>query len=57
MVDLSSFDTSNIENMSSMFMDCRNLKTIYTSSSFVTSGLKAGDQYHSDMFLGDTKLV
>jgi surface protein len=32
---LTSFDTSKVTNMSSMFVSCNNLTTIYTSDNFV----------------------
>ncbi len=56
-LDVSKWNTSKVQNMQNIFYGCNNLKTIYASSYFVTSGLKSGDKYHSDMFLGDTKLV
>ncbi len=58
-LDLSSFDTSKVTNMSYMFYYCRNLTTIYVSNDFVTSSL-ADDTSTNDstqMFYGCTSLV
>ena len=38
-LDLSSFDTSSVTDMGSMFYGCSSLKTIYASDKFVTSKL------------------
>ena len=38
-LDLSSFDTSNVRDMSSMFQAATNLKTIYASDKFVTTNV------------------
>ena len=52
-VDISSFDTSNVRDMSSMFSGCFNLRTIYVSNSFVTTKVRT----YSNMFYRCRKLV
>lgn len=47
-LDLSSFDTSNVVNMSQMFKGDANLKTIYaTSGKWNTSGVDVSDMFTS----------
>ncbi len=43
-LDLSSFNTQNVTDMSQMFMNDSSLKTIYASSSFVTTKVADSDQ-------------
>ena len=45
-LDLSSFDSSSLNNVSSMFKNCVNLKTIYATDQF------AGPSGSSGVFLG-----
>ena len=52
-LDLSSFDTSNVTNMSDMFADSSLLKIIYVSESFNTNSVETGDS----MFYNCTSLV
>ena len=52
-LDLSSFDTSNVTDMSWMFSDCSNLKTIYASNKFNTNAVSSSN----NMFTGTTNLV
>ncbi len=52
-LDLSSFDTSNVAYMYCMFKDCKNLKTIYVSNKFDTSNVTGSNQ----MFDSATNLV
>ena len=52
-LDLSSFNTNNVENMSRMFSYNIDLTTIYVGDNFITSN--ATDS--TDMFIGTTKLV
>ena len=52
-LDLSSFDTSNVTDMSWMFSDCSNLKTIYASDKFNTNSVTSS----SYMFTGSSNLV
>jgi surface protein len=35
-LDLTNFDTSNVTNMTNMFLNSNNLKTIYVSDKFTT---------------------
>ncbi|MBO6134693.1 MAG: BspA family leucine-rich repeat surface protein [Lachnospiraceae bacterium] len=61
-LDLRSFDTSSAEDMNQMFKNCTNLTRILASSSFVTTGIKAGTSlspalYYSSIFAGCTNLV
>ena len=52
-LDLSSFNTSNVTNMSYMFRNSYKLTTIYVSNKFLTNKVTSS----SNMFSGDTKLV
>ena len=52
-IDLSSFDTSNVTNMSEMFYSNPNLKTIYASDKFNTNAVTSS----TNMFYNSTKLV
>ena len=53
-IDLSTFDTSAGAFMENMFLDCKNLKTIYASDKFTVNSSK---DHFSDMFKGCTSLV
>ena len=52
-IDLSSFDTSNVTNMSEMFYSNPNLKTIYASDMFNTNAVTSS----TNMFYNTTRLV
>ena len=52
-LDLSSFDTSKVTDMSYMFQSSSDLTTIYVSNKFLTDKVTSS----SSMFGGDTKLV
>ena len=52
-LDLSNFDTSKVINMMFMFENCSNLKTIYSSSKFVTTKVTRSN----DMFSNTKNLV
>ena len=52
-LDLSSFDTSNVTNMSYMFYNCSNLTKIYVSTLWSTDAVTSS----GTMFYGCTKLV
>ncbi len=47
-LDLSTFDTKNVSDMSEMFAYCYRLKTIFVSDKWVTKGVK----YSRDIFAG-----
>ena len=51
-LDLSGFDTHKVEYMNNMFLNCKNLKTIFVSDNFVTNVVKSS----SDMFSGCTSI-
>ena len=52
-IDLSSWDTSNVKDMEDIFINCKELKTIYASDKFTTKNIKKW----VDPFLNDTTLV
>ena len=52
-LDLSSFDTSNVTNTRAMFMNCSNLETIFVSDKFTMNNVSLSTK----MFSGSTKLV
>ena len=52
-LDISMFNTAKVTGMRCMFDQCTNLKTIYVSSSFVTTNVTSSDT----MFTSSTKLV
>ena len=52
-LDLSSFNTSNVTDMSHMFQDTTNLKTIYVSSNYNTNKVYSS----TSMFRDCTNLV
>lgn len=54
-LDLSNFNTRKYLDMSKMFYNCSNLKTIYVSDKFVTTDVDYAD-FGEDMFLGCTSL-
>lgn len=54
-LDLSSFDTDNVEFMLRMFDGCTSLSTIYVGNTFSTAEL--GDYMNRTMFYGCTSLV
>ena len=56
-LDLSSFDTSNVEKMRAMFNICSKLETIYVSEYFNTDNLVSWIDGSDNMFALDTKLV
>ena len=56
-LDLSSFDTSNLTNMYQMFRNCKNLKTIYVSNTFVTNKVDSYIYVGGNVFLDSTNLV
>ena len=51
-LDISSFDTSNVVQMSNLFKDLTSLKTIYVSNRWSTQSVV----FSSEMFLNDTQL-
>lgn len=55
-LDLTMFDTQNVASMWFLFQNCSNLEKIYVSDKFVTTGLKSGNLYRSNLFIGCTKL-
>ena len=52
-LDLSSFDTSNVTFMYQMFFNSKNLETIYVSDKFVTDNVTNSDR----MFYDNTNLI
>jgi len=52
-LDLSSFDTSNVLSMSYMFKGCGELNIIYVGDNWTIESVTIGE----DMFAGCTKLV
>ena len=52
-LDLSSFDTSNVMEMTQMFGGCKNLKTIYAGEGWNTSKVKNSEE----MFYDCTSLI
>ena len=52
-LDLSSFNTSKVTDISSMFYECPNLKTIYASDKFSTNSVTSS----TTMFYNTTNLV
>jgi len=52
-LDLTSFDTSKVTNMTSMFGNCSSLKTIYISNIWNVTSVTNGDS----MFYNCTSLV
>lgn len=47
-IDLSSFNTSNVVNMSNMFDQCKKIKTIYASNRFVTDNVTSSSGMFRD---------
>jgi len=56
-VDLSIFDTSNVEKMKTMFYNDTSLTTIYASELFVTDNLVSGDDGSKNMFGNASSLI
>ena len=56
-LDVSSFDTSNVEYIMQMFQACYNLKTIYASDKFVLTKAQEHADYNTGLFSGSTNLV
>ena len=52
-IDLSNWDTRKVTDMEDMFINCKELKTIYASNTFIASQIKS----YVDPFLNDTNLV
>ena len=52
-LNLSSFDTSNVTDMSYMFYWCPNLTTVYVGNKFITDKVSSS----TNIFTNSTKLV